>query len=200
MIQNFNEGYPEISVDAEVVHFTDTKEIKTKWALFFLSIKTMEVLGEFKWTETKNEQLYMSLKSRNPSRGVQHRRFQQVWTSQRNLNNLRQWWFHLTHHMLSSVDWHAVMLGMDTENLKTHCGKRQQELPTAKMNQASTQLTAYTVMAVFPLMLLKERAIWYCDFYFCIFLLITWWYNPSRTGTLKGFCVSTEWWFLQRAL
>lgn len=60
--------------------------------------------------------------------------------------------------------------------------------------------TAAISMGVFPLMLLKQCAIWYCDFYFCIFLLITWWHNPSKTGTLKGFCVSTEWWFLQRAL
>lgn len=47
MIHNFNEGYSEISIDAEVVHFTDTKELKTKWA-FFLSIKMIEALGEFK--------------------------------------------------------------------------------------------------------------------------------------------------------
>lgn len=61
--------------------------------------------------------------------------------------------------MLSSVDWHTVMPGMNIENLKTHCRKKQQELPTAKMSQASAQLTAYTVMGVFPLMLLEQCAI-----------------------------------------
>lgn len=31
MIQNFKEGYSEMSVDAQVMHSTDTKELESRW-------------------------------------------------------------------------------------------------------------------------------------------------------------------------
>lgn len=155
----------------------------------------MEVLGEFKWTKNKNEELCSPLKGRNSPREVQHRcsnkcerhrETETIWDG----DDATSW-----HHVLSSVDWHTVRQGMAVPWLENPL---QKEKPGS---QVSTQLTAYTAMDIFPLLLLKRCAVWYSDFYFYyVSLLITWWHDPSKVGTLKGFCVSFECWFLQSAV